>query len=93
MTGPSRHVAWSELSCWNRLGREWHGHAAGELIAPYPPEWREERAIALAATFERIRERAGHAPIVITSAYRTSDYNRAAVSTSSGARSTSAIAR
>lgn len=77
MSGPSKHLSWKELSCWNRLGRQWQRFAPGELIEPYPSEWRVIRAGPLAATFEDIREMAGNAPIVVNSAYRPQPYNRA----------------
>lgn len=77
MNGPSRHLSWSELSCWNRLGRSFSKIAPGERIAPYPQIWREGRAVHLADTFEELRETLANHPILIHSAYRTADYNRA----------------
>ena len=74
---PSAHLSWDELACWNRLGREWNGHAPSALIAAYPAVWREARAIQLVATFEEIRSRLGDHPMVVNSAYRRNDYNRA----------------
>jgi uncharacterized protein YcbK (DUF882 family) len=75
--GPSKHLTWSELSCWNRQPRKIGRHQPGELIATYPREWRETRAIHLADTFEAIRTLLGHKPITINSAYRTPAYNTA----------------
>lgn len=75
MTGPSPHLSWNELSCVNRTGKVWHGFAPGEVIAEYPPEW-EDRAVELAATFEDIRAIFG-GPLIVTSAYRTKEYNAA----------------
>lgn len=77
MTGPSSHLTWDELACVNRLGRPFAGCAAGEVIAPYPAEWRDDRALRLAATFEDIRHLLGNRPITINSAYRRADYNQA----------------
>lgn len=75
--GPSPHLSWDELGCFNRLGRQWEGFAPGELIERYPLDWRFDRALQLAATFEDIRVALGNKPIAINSAYRTSAYNRA----------------
>jgi uncharacterized protein YcbK (DUF882 family) len=61
MSGPSRHLSWSELACKDGT--------------PYPQEWRETRAVPLAAEFEAIRAAVG-APIRIGSAYRTPEHNR-----------------
>ncbi len=61
MTGPSPHLAWSELACHDGT--------------PYPREWRESRAVALAAMFEAVRARVGK-PLRILSAYRTPEHNR-----------------
>jgi hypothetical protein len=59
--GPSPHLSWAELAC--RDG------------TPYPPAWRDTRAVALATEFERIRAAVG-AAIVVGSAYRTPAWNR-----------------
>lgn len=59
--GPSDHLLWSELAC----------HDGTE----YPREWRLDRAVALAATFEHVRDLLGGVPIVILSGYRTAAYN------------------
>lgn len=75
--GPSTHLSWAELACWNRLGHPWGDVGRGAMIAEYPHEWRNDRAVRLAATFEQIRQLLGHAPIAINSAYRTSTYNKA----------------
>lgn len=64
MYGPSPHLSWAELSCKDARR------------TPYPPEWRESRAVPLAQEFERIRAAVG-APILILSAYRTPEHNRA----------------
>lgn len=72
----SLHLSFAELACVNRLGRRWQHWAPGEIIAEYPKEWRDDRALRLAATFEDIRQALGNKPIIINSAYRTSDYNK-----------------
>lgn len=72
----SRHLSIDELACVNRLGRQWDRWSPGEIIEPYPPEWRGDRAVRIAATFEDIRQAAGNKPIYVNSAYRTSSYNR-----------------
>jgi hypothetical protein len=58
----SPHLALSEIAC--RDG------------TPYPSEWIQERAIPLAAEFERIRAAAGGTPIEILSGFRTRSWNR-----------------
>jgi len=80
--GPSPHLSWSELHCWNRLrdgkGRSipFEGVPPGGLVAVYPLDWRENRAIELAELFEVIREGPGQdRPIVPLSAYRAPAYN------------------
>lgn len=75
--GPSKHLTWTELACWNRQPRKIGRHQPGELVAPYPQEWRESRAVHLADTFELIRTALGNRPITINSAYRTPAYNAA----------------
>lgn len=75
--GPSRHLSWDELACVNRLGRSFGIFEPGEIVATYPQEWRADRAVRLATTFEAIRKALGNEPLFINSAYRTSDYNRA----------------
>ena len=77
MKGPSRHLSWNELANWNRLGRPFSKIQPGELVAAYPQEWREDRAVHLAATFEDIRAMLGGVPITISSAFRTPMYNAA----------------
>jgi uncharacterized protein YcbK (DUF882 family) len=74
MTGPTEHLSWNELACWNH-GPTWENFAPGELVSPYPQAWRETRASQLAMTFERVRELLGDVPITILSAYRREDYN------------------
>jgi hypothetical protein len=75
--GPSRHLSWNELACWNRTTRVFTGFAPGEIIAVYPQVWRETRAVLLAETFEAIRVAVGNRPIMVNSGYRTPEYNRA----------------
>lgn len=62
MNGPSIHLSWNELKCKDGT--------------PYPPEWRGDRALALAETFEVIREGLGGKPLRVLSAYRPKAYNR-----------------
>jgi hypothetical protein len=62
--GPSPHLSWSELACKDAAR------------TPYPREWRETRAVELAAVFEVIRARAGNQPILVLSAFRTPEHNR-----------------
>lgn len=74
MNGPSPHLSWPELACWNRLVPR------PFMIAPYPIDWRETRLPVLAQEFEEVRaelaRRAGReVPITINSAYRTAGYN------------------
>lgn len=64
-TGPSRNLSWDELAC----------HDA--LRTCYPIDWRETRAVVLAAVFEAIRSACGDVPITIKSAYRTPAHNKA----------------
>lgn len=59
--GPSKHLFWTELACHDGT--------------PYPQEWREDRAVTLAVTFEDVRVLLGQVPIVILSGYRTPAYN------------------
>jgi len=61
MNGPSEHLSWAELACKDGT--------------PYPKEWREDRAVQLAKTFEFIRAACDDKPIVILSAFRTPTYN------------------
>ena len=60
MTGPSKHLSWSELAC--KDGTE------------YPQEWLS-RALELAAAFEAVRAEFGH-PLIVLSGYRTEAHNR-----------------
>lgn len=69
LSGPTCHLSWTELACWDRRSMPW------SLEAVYPLDWRETRAIQLGEAFEVIREACGHRPIVIGSAYRTPEYN------------------
>ncbi len=62
-SGPSPHLSWAELAC----------HDTSRT--PYPANWRESRAVTLAAEFERIRAVVG-AAITVGSGYRTPAYNR-----------------
>lgn len=75
--GPSAHLSWLELACVNRTGKPFRRWQPGEIIAPYPQEWRESRAVRLAETFEDVRQYLGNLPITITSGFRTFDYNAA----------------
>lgn len=59
--GPSPHLFWTELACHDGT--------------PYPVEWRLDRAVVLAATFEDVRELLGGVPLVVLSGYRTATYN------------------
>lgn len=77
MNGPSRHLTWSELACWNRLPRVFENVAPGERVAPYPMAWRETRAVLIATTFDEIRAALGAEPIHINSGFRTESYNEA----------------
>ena len=62
ISGPSEHLSWDELACHDRLK------------TGYPIQWRKDRAIELAAAFERIRAICGF-PLVVNSAYRTAVFN------------------
>jgi hypothetical protein len=73
--GPSDHLTWHELACWNGTGQLWQGYAPGELVAEYPAEWRRTRAVELAVTFEAIRLALGGRPIYVVSGYRPATYN------------------
>lgn len=75
MKGPSQHLSWAELACWNRTDKAFRTKQPGELIQVYPQEWRENRAVVLAATFEDIRQMLGGVPITINSAFRSPEYN------------------
>lgn len=82
-TGPSAHLAWSELACVNRL-TDAAGHPVpfagvppGWLVAPYPLDLRASRGATLGAVFEAVREACGGHPITVTSAYRTPAYDKA----------------
>ena len=59
-TGPSPHLTWAELACYDGT--------------PYPAQWIADRAIPLAAEFEHVRLLLA-CPIRILSAYRTAAYN------------------
>lgn len=63
MTGPSAHLSWAELACHD------------DAKTPYPVEWRADRAVVLARTFEAVRALLGDSPLVILSGYRTKAYN------------------
>jgi uncharacterized protein YcbK (DUF882 family) len=58
---PSLHLTWDELACKDGT--------------PYPDAWREDRLPPLLDAFERIRERVGGQPIILSSAYRTPAHN------------------
>jgi hypothetical protein len=91
-TGPSPHLAWSELHCWNRLtvaGKPapFQGIPPGGLVAVYPLDLRATVGIRVGATFEAIRASVGvrlggGVGIRLGSAYRTPDYDRAIGGTS-----------
>lgn len=75
MNGPSLHLSWNELGCWNHQAKPFGRWQPGELIAPYPQQWRETRAVQVGENFEAVRELLGGLPLTIHSAYRTADYN------------------
>ncbi len=76
MKGPTAHLSWNELACWNHLSAPFRGRFQhGELIEVYPQEWRGSRAVRLAETFEQIRQYLGNVPLTVHSAYRTLEYN------------------
>jgi uncharacterized protein YcbK (DUF882 family) len=60
--GPSAHLSWAELACKDGT--------------PYPEEWRQSRAVALAHLFEAIRTACGDVPLTVLSGYRTAAHNR-----------------
>jgi uncharacterized protein YcbK (DUF882 family) len=60
MRGPSDHLTWSELMSHDGV--------------PYPPQWRQDRAVTLAAAFEAIRAR-WNLEIGVTSGYRSPRWN------------------
>ena len=61
---PSTHLSWAELAC----------HDPDRTR--YPVEWRDARAAALAAVFERFRAFCGGHPLTVGSGYRTPAWNR-----------------
>lgn len=61
--GPSPHLTWGEFACKDGT--------------PYPVEWRSSRAIPLAVEFELLRRNCGGLPLLLSSAYRTPEHNRA----------------
>lgn len=61
----SPHLTWAELAC----------HDARRT--PYPIEWTVARGLVLAREFEAIRVAGGDQPLVVLSAYRTAEHNRA----------------
>lgn len=63
-SGPSEHLSWDELSCHD------------VLRTPYPLDWRNDRAEALAMEFECLRALLGSVPLLVVSAYRTVEWNR-----------------
>lgn len=63
MNGPSPHLSWPEMACKDRIR------------TPYPLDWRETRAVALAAAFEALRAAVG-LPLVVLSCYRTAEHNK-----------------
>lgn len=81
-TAPGLHLAWKELHCWNRLGVPFLGIKPGGLVAPYPTDLRPTRGMTLGRIHERIRQeccaRAGReVPLILDSAYRTYEYDKA----------------
>ena len=64
MDGPSLHLTWLELACRD------------SARTPYPAKWRATRALLLAGVFEALRDAVG-LPLVVLSAYRTPEHNRA----------------
>lgn len=75
MIGPSLHISWNELACWNHQQRRFGRFSPGELVAAYPQQWRDTRAVQIADNFEAVRALLGNVPMAIHSAYRTEDYN------------------
>jgi hypothetical protein len=61
--GPSSHLSWAELACRDAAR------------TPYPAQWRLDRAVVLAVTFEDIRALLGDQPLTVNSGYRTPAYN------------------
>jgi uncharacterized protein YcbK (DUF882 family) len=59
--GPSAHLSWRELACKDGTA--------------YPREWRDDRAVVLAVTFEDVRALLGDRPLTVNSGYRTPAYN------------------
>lgn len=73
--GPSPHLSWDELACWDRRVDP------PRLVAVYPVDWRGARAALLAREFEAVRAalagRLGRVvPLIVNSAYRTPAHNR-----------------
>jgi hypothetical protein len=67
MPNPSEHFPWEELACHDGT--------------PYPPEWVEDRLTPLLIEAEAIRaacckELGADCPLIVTSGYRTPEYNR-----------------
>ena len=69
MHGPSAHLTWNELACWDRGRMPWR------LLSAYPQNWRASRAVVLAHAFEAIRTACNNRPLIVLSAYRTAEYN------------------
>ena len=63
--GPSAHLTWRELACHD------------DACTAYPAEWRDNRALVLAAVFEALRRACGARPLRVLSGYRTPHHNRA----------------
>lgn len=60
--GPTKHLTWKELACHDGT--------------PYPEEWKGNRAILLAETFEVLRHACNGKSIKILSAFRTPAHNK-----------------
>ena len=86
--GPSRHLSFVEMGCYNHLRDRnnqpvvFEGVQPGGLIAPYPPIWYAFRLSPLSIEFEAVRQLCcddlgRDARIDINSSYRTATYNRA----------------
>ncbi len=79
-THAAPHFLWSEFACVNDLARPFveggRTCLAGDLVMPYPLDYREPRGRRLARVLEAVRA-LHHLPLVLTSVYRTPAYNLA----------------
>jgi uncharacterized protein YcbK (DUF882 family) len=69
-SGPSHHFSWAEFACKDYLH------------APYPLDWRVDRAVPLAMELERLRALLSHwlqrdVPLYLDSVFRTAAHNKA----------------